>query len=82
MVVETPPLSPSVSPPKKDSEASSAAAGLRRRLGSLIPVQFYRLGELVVKLHLGLLESNQSLLVEKLRQQMVEFCGKTACLPV
>lgn len=40
------------------SSESSAAAGLCWRLGSLIPVQLYRLRELVVQLHFGLLNSN------------------------
>ncbi len=46
-------------PPRRASE-SSAAAGLRWRLGSLAPVQLYRLGELVVQLHFGLLKSDNA----------------------
>lgn len=54
-------------PSRKDTQASSAAAGLCRWLGSFVPVQLYGLGELVVKLHLGLLKSDESSLAESLR---------------
>lgn len=40
----------------RGSSVSSAAAGLCRRLGSFVPVQFDGLGELVVQLHFGLLK--------------------------
>lgn len=45
--------------PSHRSSASSAAAGLRWRLGSLLAVQLYRLRELVVKLHFGLLKTDK-----------------------